>query len=187
MRVGGTEPIKVDVRLICATNRDLKKAVMAGTFREDLYYRLNVIQIQLPPLRERPGDVEDLVKHYVEVLGGPCKRVSAEAMAALVRYEWPGNVRELRNLVERMVVLSLRDELGVDDLPDEIRNCVSAADASPAVAIEGREATTLDELEKQLMENTLAKCGGNKRKAADAMGISRSSFYEKLKRYGIDG
>ena len=185
MRVGGTEPIKVDVRVICATNRDLKKAVKEGRFREDLYYRLNVIQIQLPPLRERPGDIDDLVKHYVKQLGGPFKTVSEEAMALLVKYNWPGNVRELRNVVERMVVLSLRDELGVDDLPEEIKSCRADAAEGTGDTAGAAQPTTLDEMEKQLIERTLAKCNGNKKMAADAMGISRSTFYEKLKRYGI--
>lgn len=188
MRVGGTEPIKVDVRVICATNRDLKKAVKEGRFREDLYYRLNVIQIQLPPLRERPGDIEDLVNHYIRQLGGPLKRVSAEAMAALIRYDWPGNVRELRNVVERMIVLSPNDELGVNDLPGEIRgNCRSeSVEASPnREADDNRRPMTLEEMERQLIETSLANCDGNKKKAADMMGISRSSFYEKLKKYGV--
>lgn len=187
MRVGGTEPIKVNVRVICATNRDLKKAVREGKFREDLYYRLNVIQIQLPPLRERPGDIEDLVNHYVCQLGGPFKRVNAEAMAALARYDWPGNVRELRNVVERMVVLSLKDELGVVDLPDEIKDFCPAVEEQAAVPAAAGRPPTLGEMEKQLIENTLAACAGNKKKAADAMGISRSAFYEKLKRYGLEG
>ena len=121
MRVGGTEPVKVDVRVICATNRNLAEAVKEGKFREDLYYRLNVIQIHLPPLRERTGDIADLVRHYVGAIGGPGKTVSPEAMTALERYGWPGNVRELRNVVERMVVLSRHDQLEVDDLPPEMR------------------------------------------------------------------
>ena len=186
MRVGGTEPIKVDVRVICATNRDLKKAVKEGRFREDLYYRLNVIQIQLPPLRERPGDIEDLVNHYVKQLGGPFKRVSAEAMASLVRYNWPGNVRELRNMVERMVVLSLKEELGVEDLPDEIRDYSPIIENISVTPAETSQPRTLEEMERQLVESTLVKCEGNKKKAADSMGISRSAFYEKLKKYGID-
>jgi len=182
MRVGGTEPIKVDVRVICATNRDLKKAVKEGKFREDLYYRLNVIQIQLPPLRERAGDIEDLVNHYVKQLGGPFKNVSADAMAALVRYDWPGNVRELRNVVERMVVLSLKEELAFVDLPDEIRDFQRpAAVANPTGINGGCQNMTIGEMEKQLIENALAKCGGNKSLAAEALGISRSTLYEKLK------
>ena len=184
MRVGGTEPIKVDVRVICATNRDLKKAVREGKFREDLYYRLNVIQIQLPPLRERPGDIEDLVNHYVRQLGGLYKCVSADAMEALVRYNWPGNVRELRNAVERMVVLSTKNELDWDDLPNEIKDC-RVKPATNSAEIDDPRPVTLEEMEKRLIEDTLASCSGNKKKAADMMGISRSAFYEKLKKYEI--
>lgn len=186
MRVGGTEPIKVDVRVICATNRDLKKAVERGAFREDLYYRLNVIRIHLPPLRERPGDIEDLVNHFVRQLGGVCKSVSAEAMAALVKYNWPGNVRELRNVIERMVVLSLGDELDTGDLPDEIKSYLPEGGNVSAAVADGRQPMTVCEMERQLIESTLANCGGNKKMTADRLGISRSSFYEKLKKYGID-
>lgn len=186
LRVGGTVPVKVDVRVICATNRDLKQAVKEGKFREDLYYRLNVIQIQLPPLRERAGDVEDLVKHFVKQLGGAHKTVNAEAMSALVRYNWPGNVRELRNVIERMVVLALQDELGLGDLPKEILDYSPAPVEQPIDAGMTQRFRTLDEMERHLMEDTLQKCGGNKKRAADMMGISRSSFYEKLKKYGIE-
>ena len=185
MRVGGTEPIKVDVRVICATNRDLKQAVKEGKFREDLYYRLNVIQIQLPPLRERPGDVEDLVNHYVRHLGGPSKTMSDDAMSALEKYDWPGNVRELRNVIERMVVLSERDELGVGDLPAEIRDFRSDHVAPQSESDAAARPKTLEEMERRLVEDSLAKSGGNKKAAADMMGISRSSLYEKLRKYGI--
>lgn len=181
MRVGGTEPIKVDVRVICATNRDLKKAVREGKFREDLYYRLNIIQIQLPPLRERSGDIEDLVNHYVNQLGGPTKRVSDEVMAALVKYSWPGNVRELRNVVERMVVLSMKSELCMDDLPDEVKSQCADVSKSPEAVADGHKTMTLGEMERQLIESTLAKCDGNKSLAAEKLGISRSTLYEKIK------
>ena len=182
MRVGGTEPIKTDVRVICATNRDLAAAVKAGTFREDLYYRLNVIQIYLPPLRERVGDIADLVGHYVKTLGGPEKSVSAEAMAALCRYGWPGNVRELRNVVERMVVLGAHDLLDMGDLPPEVAVGAdpaatgSAGDAHPAGAN-----ASLAEVERRHIAATLESCGGNKKLAAERLGISRSSLYEKLR------
>jgi len=181
MRVGGTEPIKVDVRVICATNRDLKKAVKEGKFREDLYYRLNVIQIQLPPLRERPGDIEDLVNHFVKQLGGPFKRVGEEVMAVLVKYDWPGNVRELRNTVERMVVLSCKEELDASDLPDEIMDFSKKTVESAGEVTDGSQNMTLGEMERQLIARTLDKCGGNKSLAADKLGISRSTLYEKLK------
>ena len=185
MRVGGTEPIKVDVRVICATNRDLKKAVKEGKFREDLYYRLNVIQIQLPPLRERPGDIADLVNYYAMRLGGPFKSVSDDAMAVLVKYDWPGNVRELRNVVERMVVLSSGTVLDVEDLPDEIRG--RGAERQSPISEHALSCTTLEDMESRLVRETLEKCGWNKKLAAERLGISRSTLYEKLKECPISG
>ena len=173
MRVGGTKPIKVDVRVICATNRDLAAEVKAGRFREDLYYRLNVIQINLPPLRERSGDIADLVLHYVGVLGGSERSVSPDAMAALCRYRWPGNVRELRNVVERMLVLGSGERIEVGDLPAEIVG--SSPDASD------QSGTSLAEMERRHIEAVLEACGGNKKVAAEKLGISRSTLYEKLR------
>ena len=191
MRVGGTTPIKVNVRVICATNRDLAAAVRAGTFREDLYYRLNVIQIHLPPLRERPEDIADLVGHYVGLLGGMVRTVSPEAMSILCRYRWPGNVRELRNVVERMIVLGGHDQLEVDDIPVEIRNDVAASSsASPVVPAPKTDMMaephldgggSLVEIERRCIVTTLEECGGNKKLAAERLGISRSTLYEKLK------
>ena len=187
MRVGGTTPIKVNVRVICATNRDLAAAVKAGTFREDLYYRLNVIQIHLPPLRERLEDIEDLVGYYVEMLGGVGRTISPEAMSILCRYRWPGNVRELRNIVERMIVLGTDDQLKVDDIPVEIRESVEGAAAPAAHPLNevpsGRhlENGSLAEMERQYIQSVLADCDGNKRLAAERLGISRTTLYEKLK------
>ena len=187
MRVGGTTPIKVNVRVICATNRDLAAAVKAGTFREDLYYRLNVIQIHLPPLRERSEDIPDLVGYYVEMLGGVGRTISPEAMSVLCRYRWPGNIRELRNIVERMIVLGAGDQLKVDDIPAEIRESVEAA-AEPVVPPTNEvpserrpENGSLAEMERQYIQSVLADCDGNKRLAAERLGISRTTLYEKLK------
>lgn len=190
MRVGGTEPVKVDVRVICATNRDLAAAVKEGRFREDLYYRLNVIQIHLPPLRERKGDIADLVRHYTGIIGGPEKSVSPETMSALERYGWPGNVRELRNVVERMVVLSRHDQLEVEDLPPEIseletvrqeqRSAPSAVENTSGDGVPPSSAS-LAEFERRHIASVLESCGGNKKLAAERLGISRSSLYEKLK------
>jgi len=197
MRVGGTEPVKVDVRVICATNRDLAAAVREGKFREDLYYRLNVIQISLPPLRERTGDIEDLVNHFVKSLGGAFRSVSEEAMAALCAYRWPGNVRELRNVVERMVVLADRNELGMADLPPEIARPVpstaaatavapTAAPVAPAAAAPSApRPVSLEDWERQAILEALDTCAGNKCRAAQLLNMSRSALYEKLKKYGI--
>ena len=181
MRVGGTEPIKVDVRVICATNRNLAEAVREGRFRADLYYRLNVIQIDLPPLRERVGDIEDLVNHYVKLLGGPQRSVSDEAMLRLSRYSWPGNVRELRNVIERMVVLSENDVLDVGDLPKEI----TESSGSPSVSVR-TGGVSLKDAEKDAILAALAECRGNKKLAASKLKISRSTLYEKIKEYGLE-
>ena len=199
MRVGGTETVKVDVRVITATNRDLAQAVKVGKFREDLYYRLNVIQIHLPPLRERAGDVADLVRHYTSLIGGPTRSVSSAAMAALVAYPWPGNVRQLRNVMERTLVLSPNDVLELDDFPEEIRN---QAGTDPATANHERPSsmpaaivheanppasgalppqTSLAEFEAAHIRSVLEACGGNKKLAAERLGISRSTLYEKLR------
>ena len=181
MRVGGTEPIKVDVRVICATNRNLAEAVREGRFRADLYYRLNVIQIDLPPLRERVGDIEDLVNHYVKLLGGPQRSVSDEAMLRLSRYSWPGNVRELRNVIERMVVLSENDVLDVGDLPKEI----TESSGSPSVSVR-TGGVSLKDAEKDAILAALTECRGNKKLAASKLKISRSTLYEKIKEYGLE-
>ena len=178
MRVGGTKPVKVDVRVICATNRDLAAEVKAGRFREDLYYRLNVIEIDLPPLRERPGDIADIVSHYVNLLGGPGRSVSPEAMDALSRYRWPGNVRELRNVVERMLILSAGDRIEMSDLPPEMRE---RGTGNGERATGNGEEASLAEIEKRHIEAVLESCGGNKKSAAEKLGISRSTLYEKLK------
>lgn len=198
MRVGGTAPLHVDVRVICATNRDLAAAVKAGTFREDLYYRLNVIKISLPPLRERAGDVVDLVRHFIDLLGGKTRSISDEALASLSQYAWPGNVRELRNVMERALVLSEHDRLELSDFPPEIvgdgpeDRSVSAAAPStqPSSGCEelrrpadSQQSTlnSLAEMERRYIQSVLEQCNGNKRLAAERLGISRSTLYEKLR------
>ncbi len=174
MRVGGTQPIHVDVRVIAATNRNLEQAMRDGRFREDLYYRLKVIQLDLPPLRDRREDIPELVKHFIEAIGAtmPCRAagITDAAMQALQAYNWPGNVRELRNIVERALVLVEGDKIDVDDLPMEWQ---AASETAPA--------TSLDSMERSHITKILAECNGNKSLAAQRLGISRSSLYEKLK------
>ncbi len=175
-RVGSNDTVKIDIRIVAATNRDLAAFVRAGKFREDLYYRLNVVDIHLPALRERSGDVPLLVNRFLREFGG--KSMSPEAMRLLEAYPWPGNVRELRNTVEKMCVLSQTGELGAEDVPDEMRRAPGAAAISSA--------GTLEETEKAKIRAVLAEVGGNLTKAAQRLGIARRTIYRKLEKYGIE-
>jgi DNA-binding NtrC family response regulator len=178
MRLGGTKPLRVNVRIIAATNRNLEKGIRDGQFREDLFYRLNVIALTLPPLRERREDIPELVRHYVEGLSRETARgamtVSPEAMARLQGYDWPGNIRELRNVVERGLVLAENGVITEDDLPPE----VARRESAPAAPAEGQ---SLEKMEREHILAVLRECGGNKRLAAERLAISRSTLYEKLK------
>ena len=181
MRVGGTVPIRVNVRVIAATNRDLEAAIGKGAFRQDLYYRFNVIAVTMPPLRERRDDIPEMVRHFLAEIGGQISKsvmdLTPEAMACLERYAWPGNVRELRNVVERAVVLAEGPVLTVDDLPAEL-----LAEPSPEKAPQGGGSETmLAGMELRHIRKILDECAGNKRLAAQRLGISRSTLYEKLK------
>ena len=173
-RVGSNDTVKTDIRIVAATNRDLAAYVRAGRFREDLYYRLNVIDLHLPALKDRAGDIPLLVGRFVKEFGG--KSVSPEAMRLLEGYPWPGNVRELRNAVEKMCVLSSTGEIGVDDVPDEIAHRGAKAPAATR---------TLDELEKSKILAVLEEVDGNRTKAAERLGISRRTIYRKLAEYGL--
>lgn len=182
-RVGGSKDIKTDIRIVAATNRDLRKYVEEGKFREDLYYRLNVIDIHLPALKDRPGDIALLVNRFLKEFcrenGVKPKSVDPEAMRALENYDWPGNVRELRNAVEKMVVLSEGDRLGMNDLPYELtrsRNAVSpGAPVMPPV-----RGVNIKELEKAKILSTLERFHYNKTRAAEELGISRRTLHRKL-------
>jgi len=178
-RLGGNEPIPVDVRIIAATNADLEAMVAAGKFREDLYYRLNVINIELPALRRRGEDVVLLAGHFLQRYNEKNKKelegFSAEALEALQRYFWPGNVRELENVVERAVVLAKADRIGVDALPQSV---VSGRPRTDAVSIP--VGTTLRDAEMQLIEATLESTGGDKETAANILGIAARTIYRKL-------
>jgi DNA-binding NtrC family response regulator len=181
-RVGGGDPIKVDARVVCATNRDLEDEVQAGRFREDLFFRINVVNIRLPPLRERRSDITSLAEHFIEKYSAREKRevagVAADAMAALERYAWPGNVRELENAIERSLALTKDGVLLVSDLPPEISG--GARHAAPANLIDDRP--SLAELERRYIELTIRETGGNKKRAAEILGIDRRTLYRTLER-----
>jgi DNA-binding NtrC family response regulator len=179
-RLGGEKTIEVDVRVISATNRDLKAAMQAGRFREDLYYRLNVINVNLPPLRERREDIPLIASYFLrDSLPRSAKKLvgfSQEAMAALTEFDWPGNARELKNVIERAVVLAKGERLEIQDLPSKLR-------AGPPAA---QPVQSLLASERQLIERVLAECNWNKYQAAKRLGISRSTLYGKMKKFGLD-
>ncbi|HEY8485649.1 MAG TPA: sigma-54 dependent transcriptional regulator [Longimicrobiales bacterium] len=183
--VGATEPIPIDVRIIAATNRDLEQEIRRGTFRSDLYYRLNVITLHLPPLRERVDDIPLLAQHFLQRLGeggrGPFE-LSEEALAALQRYDWPGNVRELENALERAAVLCRGQVIGLDVLPDRIKNPAP----KPLVSERPPENPTLEVIERAYILWVLRAEGGNKARAAEVLGIDPSTLYRKLNRYGLN-
>ena len=195
MRVGGTETIRVDIRLIAATNADLAAAVDQGRFRQDLYYRLKVVTLRIPPLRERKEDIPLLAGHFLKAFGKENgrerMRFSAEAMRCLTSAPWEGNVRELRNIVESLVVLAPADEIGLDDLPDELRAAGGSADipsgASPEAGAAGERPLTMDEIERQAILSALDRTGGNRTQAAEMLGIGLRTLQRKLKEYGVVG
>ena len=182
--VGGTAAVKVDVRIIAATNRDLARMVKDGKFREDLFYRLNVVRIVLPPLRERREDIPMLAHHFLQKVATandqPVRGFVPDTMARLACYHWPGNVRELENVIERMVSLAPGPLIMPDDLPDAVRN----AETAPAVGDESQ--LTLDEVEKRHLSRVLRETGGNKVRAARILGIDRRTLYRMAERFGID-
>jgi two-component system response regulator HydG len=184
--VGGNTPRKVDVRLVAATNRDLRAMVAEGKFREDLLFRLQVVTIDLPPLRERSGDVPMLLDHFLSELAHAHKRdvrgVTPEARAALMRYSWPGNVRELRNVIENMVLLARGNVLTADDVPEQVRERSATAKRGGAYELAGR---TINEVERDLIEANLALVGGNREKAAKMLGMGERTLYRKIKEYGL--
>jgi two-component system response regulator HydG len=183
-RLGGTRPIQVDVRLVAATNKDLWQEVKEGRFREDLYYRLDVVKIGLPPLRERQGDVPLLANHFLRVFcqknGKAIAGFTRAALDAMETYSWPGNVRELENAVERAVVLSRGETIDLPDLPASV---AGAAGTRPAArAIEVPIGTPMDEIELRVIHETLRHVGGDKTLAAQLLGIAPRTIYRKLGR-----
>jgi len=184
-RLGGTRPIRVDVRVIAATNRDLDKALKEGTFREDLYYRLNVISLTLPPLRERREDVPLLASHFAALfgrkLGRPVLGFTPEARACLLRYPWPGNVRELANAVERAVVLGEGELIQPEDLPETVLETVPAAGRVPVT----RYHDTLNEAKKRLILSAIEQAGGNVTKAAELLGLHPNYLHRLVSNLGL--
>ncbi|OLD63700.1 MAG: Fis family transcriptional regulator [Acidobacteria bacterium 13_1_40CM_2_68_5] len=185
--VGGST-LRVDVRVIAATNKDLKTEIAAGRFREDLYFRLNVVPLRVPPLRERPEDVPPLARHFVEQFSrtyGRIKSLASDALPALQSYRWPGNVRELKNVIERLVILTVADVIGLDDV-----RRMMGAEAQPADDLlrgfgtlrEGRE-----NFERQFIQKRLQEAGGNVVRAAELLGLERSNLYRKMRALGIRG
>jgi transcriptional regulator with PAS, ATPase and Fis domain len=185
--VGATEPVKIDVRIIAATNRDLEQEIRSGHFRSDLYYRLNVITLHIPPLRDRLDDIPLLAEQFLSRLNesrrgarGPI-RLTDEGLAALQRYDWPGNVRELENALERAAILSPGDEIAVDALPGRVK----APAAQPLVSERAPGNPTLELVERAYILWVLESEGGNKARAAEVLGIDPSTLYRKLNRYGM--
>ncbi len=187
-RLGGNQSIKTDVRIIAATNRDIEKAIKDGRFREDLYYRLNVVSILIPPLRERKEDVPGLIDHFVTKYGKENRKeisgISAEARDLLMRYPYPGNVRELENIIERAVVLSKKGIISAADLPLHARTAAET-DETPAQKLKGSLQKTLDTVERGLILDALKESGGIQTRAAERLGISERMIRYKLKKYKI--
>ncbi|MCL4211503.1 MAG: sigma-54 dependent transcriptional regulator, partial [Phycisphaerales bacterium] len=185
VRLGSNEPRKTDVRFISATLRDLPKMVQEGAFREDLYFRIKGVVIEIPPLRERREDIPLLVNHAVGRFSAemekPAPTVTGPAMMRLVAYHWPGNVRELLNVVQRMVITATGPTLDVGDVPDDIR----VSDADEHVSLGSLAGVGLDKLEKEAIRQTLAMTAGNREKTAQLLGIGERTLYRKLKEYGI--
>ena len=186
--VGGDSEVPFDVRLLTATNRDLESAVEEGRFREDLFFRINVIQLDIPPLRARGTDILRLAQHFVELFEASAGKgvvgFSEKLAERLLSYSWPGNVRELRNVMERAVALTRYNKLGMDDLPEKIRNYKSSQ-----VFIGGEdpsELVALEEIERRYIEHVLKSVGGNKTMASRVLGLDRKTLYRKLQLYGVD-
>ena len=189
-RVGGEQTVDADVRIVAATNRQLKEMVREGKFREDLFYRLEVIPMQIPPLRERKGDIPELValflKKKCEEMNLGRKQLTPEAEAALQRYLWPGNVRELENVIERTVVLSDGEVIGLHDLPLAFEAGDGPAESKPSVEGAVPLNRMLDDLERDLIGRAMEQANGVKTRAAEILGIKTSALYYKLDKYGIE-
>ncbi|MCL5035721.1 MAG: sigma-54 dependent transcriptional regulator [Chloroflexi bacterium] len=184
-RVGGNELIKIDVRIISATNKDLQKLIAEGKFREDLFYRLNVVNVNIPPLRERKEDITPLANYFLRKFNAENRKslrgFTDDAKAALLKKDWPGNVRQLENAIEHAVIIARGDLVDMGDLPGDLIDAESLGEKKKDKML------TLEELEKEHILEVLELAGGNRTKAASLLGISRVCLYDKLKKYGIDG
>jgi DNA-binding NtrC family response regulator len=185
-RVGSNKTLNADVRLVTATNKDLEELVKAGKFREDLFFRLRVVEIGLPPLRERSGDIPLLAQNFLREFARENEKAvndfTADALEALMKYSWPGNVRELRTAIEHAVVLCRGDRVSLRDLPASVRGGLPA----DAKFLQGKELTVKD-AEKQLMVRALKETEGNRTRAAQKIGMSRRTFHRKLHEYHLEG
>jgi DNA-binding NtrC family response regulator len=183
VRLGTNETVKIDVRLVAATNQDLKGLVVEKKFREDLFFRLNVVSLHLPPLRERRDDIPMLVATTIDELrreyGKEVTGISAEALDLLTSHRWEGNVRELKNAVESMMIVARESELRLVDVPASIRQAGGAETRPTRLSM-----IPIAEMERTLIENTLVDVGGNREKAASLLGISERTLYRKLKTWG---
>ncbi len=189
-RVGGNQTIKVDIRIIAATNRDLTQAIAEGRFRTDLYYRLNVVPIAVPPLRERITDISILVEHFVkkfsEENGRPVLKISKEAMDAFIKYNWPGNVRELENIIERIVILSKENTLTVADLPPHLVPKENQLEQLSVPSVGKNKMTeVVDYIEHKMIEEALKITNGQQTQAAEILGINRGSLIYKMKKFNL--
>jgi transcriptional regulator with PAS, ATPase and Fis domain len=182
MRIGGHKVIPVDVRIIAATNKNLREEVQKGSFREDLFFRLNVMPITLPPLRERREDIPLLVHHFVgklcKKLNKPFPEIRPDFLEALIQYDWPGNIRELQNILERTLNRNTKPILSAKDLPEEVFQMFPGQKKAEMLVHR-------DEIKKQSIIQALRLCNGNITKAAKHLGISRSTFYRQMKKFGI--
>jgi len=185
-QLGGSRPIEVDIRIIAATNKDLEKMMNEGSFREDLYYRLNVISLNIPPLRERKEDIMPLCDLFIEQYSAENDKkiigFTREAFDALMKYDFPGNVRELENLIERAVVLTRDSYITLDDLPPHVFTYTIPVNKNEPKGFD----TRIEDLEKMLIQTELRKAGGNQSKAARALEISERKLRYKIQKYGLN-
>ncbi len=188
--VGSTDRKRVDVRIIAATNKDLEEMMQQGRFREDLYYRINVITLNLPPLRERGGDIALLARHFLEKLrhenNHSLRGINKDALTMLENYDWPGNVRELENVIERASLLETGDIISVESLPPQLRQAPQSAHAPMSSVGDGDDELTLAQMEKKHILNTLKMCRGSKVKASKILDINRTTLWRIMQKYKID-